>query len=49
MDWIKGIQRAIDYSESHLTEEIDYNAVAKEAAFAESYEELQNTQFLITI
>ena len=31
MDWIKGVQRAIDYTESHLTEEIDYNAVAKEA------------------
>ena len=31
MDWIKGIQRAIDYTEAHLTEEIDYDAVAKEA------------------
>lgn len=31
MDWIKGIQRAIDYTESHLTEKIDYDAVAKEA------------------
>lgn len=31
MDWIKGIQRAIDYTESHLTSEIDYDAVAKEA------------------
>lgn len=31
MDWIKGIQSAIDYTESHLTEAIDYDAVAKEA------------------
>lgn len=32
MDWITGIQRALDYTEEHLTEEIDYEAVAKEAA-----------------
>lgn len=31
MEWITGIQRAIDYMEAHLTEEIDYEAVAKEA------------------
>lgn len=31
MDWITGIQRALDYTEAHLTEEIDYGAVAKEA------------------
>ena len=31
MDWIRSIQKAIDYTESHLTEEIDYDAVAKEA------------------
>ncbi|MCR5783885.1 MAG: AraC family transcriptional regulator [Clostridia bacterium] len=31
MDWIKCIQRAIDYTEAHLTEEIDYDAVAGEA------------------
>lgn len=31
MDWIKGIQKAIDYTESHISEEIDYDAVAKEA------------------
>lgn len=31
MDWIKGIQRAIDYIESHLADAIDYDAVAKEA------------------
>ncbi len=31
MDWITGIQRALDYTESHLTVEIDYEAVAKQA------------------
>ncbi len=31
MEWVTGIQRAIDYVEAHLTEEIDYEAVAKEA------------------
>lgn len=31
MDWITGIQRAIDYIEAHLTEQIDYEAAAKEA------------------
>ena len=31
MDWITGIQRALDYLEAHLTEEIDYEAVAKQA------------------
>lgn len=31
MDWIKGIQKAIDYTEAHLTEDIDFEAVAKEA------------------
>ena len=30
MDWIAGIQKAIDYTEAHLTEEIDYEAAAKE-------------------
>ena len=32
MDWISGIQRAIDDTEAHLTDEIDYAAVAREAA-----------------
>ena len=32
MDWITGIQRAIDYTEAHLTEEVDYEAAAREAA-----------------
>lgn len=31
MDWITGIQRALDYTEAHLTEEIDYKEVAKQA------------------
>lgn len=31
MDWITGIQRALDYTEAHLTGEIDYEAVAKAA------------------
>ena len=32
MDWITGIQRAIDYTEAHLTDEIDFEAAAREAA-----------------
>ncbi len=31
MEWVTGIQRAIDYVEGHLTEEIDYEAVAEKA------------------
>lgn len=31
VDWIAGIQRAIDYTEEHLTEEIDYEEVAGQA------------------
>jgi len=31
MDWITGIQRAIDYTEEHLLEEIDYEKVANQA------------------
>lgn len=31
MDWIIGMQRAIDYIESNLTEEIDYEKVAAES------------------
>lgn len=29
MDWIYGIQKALDYVETHLTEEIEYGEVAK--------------------
>jgi AraC family transcriptional regulator len=36
MDWITGIQRAIDYIETHLTEELDYDKIATEA-FSSSY------------
>ena len=36
MDWIVGMQRAIDYIEVHLTEEIDYEKVAAES-FSSSY------------
>ena len=28
MDWITGMQKAIDYIEANLTEEIDYEKVA---------------------
>lgn len=31
MNWITGIQRAIDYVEAHITESIDYDEVAKQA------------------
>lgn len=31
MDWITGIQKAIDYIESHILESIDYEIVAKQA------------------
>lgn len=36
MDWITGIQNAINYVEDHLTEEIAYEAVARES-FSSSY------------
>ena len=28
MDWIQGIQRAIDYVEEHITDEIDFEETA---------------------
>lgn len=37
MDWITGIQNAINYIEEHLTEEIDYEIVAKEASYSSFY------------
>ncbi len=37
MDWITGIQNAINYIEENLTEEIDYEIVAKEAACSSFY------------
>lgn len=36
MDWITGIQNAINYIEDHLAEEIDYEAVARES-FSSSF------------
>ena len=36
MDWIYGIQNALDYVEEHLTEEIDYEKVAAQS-FSSSY------------
>ena len=36
MDWITGMQKAINYIEVHLTEEIDYERVAAES-FSSSY------------
>lgn len=32
MDWITGIQRALDYTEAHLTDTVDYEAAAREGA-----------------
>lgn len=31
MDWVTGIQRALDYIEAHVTEDIDWETVAKQA------------------
>ncbi len=36
MDWITGIGKAIDYIEDHLTEELDYEAIARES-FSSSF------------
>lgn len=36
MNWVSGIQRAVDYIEEHLLEEIDYNVVAAQS-FSSSY------------
>ena len=36
MNFIFGLQNAIDYIENHLTEEIDYNEIAKQS-FSSSY------------
>mgnify|MGYP001861142229 FL=1 len=37
MDWLTGIQNALNYIEEHLTEEIDYDEVAKEPAGSSFY------------
>lgn len=31
MDWVMGIQRAIDYVETHITEELDYDEIARQS------------------
>lgn len=31
MEWVSGIQRAIDYIEAHLTDELDYDTIARES------------------
>ena len=36
MDWITGIQKAINYIENNITEELDYEAIAKES-FSSSF------------
>lgn len=36
MDWISGLQRALDYVEEHITENIDYSEVAK-CAYSSSF------------
>lgn len=36
MDWITGIQKAIDHIEAHLTEELDYEVIANES-FSSSF------------
>lgn len=37
MDFVKGLQRAIDYIENHLTDEIDYERIAQQAAYSTFY------------
>lgn len=37
MNWAEGIQNAINYIEDNLTEELDYNAVAEQAACSSYY------------
>ena len=36
MDWVTGIQKAIDYIENHITEKLDYEEIA-ENAFSSPY------------
>lgn len=37
MDFVKGLQRAIDYIENHLTDEIAYERIAQQAACSTFY------------
>lgn len=31
MDWITGIQRALDYIETHMEDDLDYDRIARES------------------
>lgn len=31
MDWVMGIQRAVDYVEEHITEDLDYDEIARQS------------------
>jgi AraC family transcriptional regulator len=46
MDWIRGLQRAIDYMEENMTQELDYSRIA-ERAYSSSYH-FQRTINLLT-
>lgn len=37
LDWVTGIQNAINYIEEHLTDEIDFDLISKEAACSSFY------------
>ena len=37
MDWIRGIQSALDYIEAHLTDELDFSQIARAAACSPVY------------
>ena len=37
MDWISGIQRALDHIEAHITDQLDYGQIARQAACSGYY------------
>ena len=37
MDWVTGIQNAVDFIEEHITEELDYQVIAEQAACSPFY------------
>ena len=37
MDWATGIQKAVDYIEEHITEDLDYGEIARQAACSPFY------------
>lgn len=45
MDWITGLQRALDYVEEHIKEPIDYEAVAK-CAYSSSLRPKRKTKII---